>query len=64
MDKNTNEKIGALTIQRYGDRFFALYEGQDLVCVTVYKKGALEVKRRLENSVLGMIQDARDNDKI
>ena len=29
-------------------RFFALYDGDELVCVTVYKKGALEVKRRIE----------------
>ncbi len=37
-------------IQPYGTRYYALYEGEDLVCVTVYKKGALEVKRRLETA--------------
>ncbi len=46
--KEVDEKVKALVIERYGDRFYALYDGQDLVCVTVYKKGALEVKRRLE----------------
>lgn len=30
------------------DRFFALYESGKLLCVTVYKKGAWAVKRRLE----------------
>jgi len=46
--KEVDEKTKALVIQRYGDRYYALYDGEDLVCVTVYKKGALEVKRRLE----------------
>ena len=30
------------------DRFFALYENGQLLCVTVYKKGAAAVERRLE----------------
>ncbi len=38
-----------LRIVRYGkSRFWALYDGQDLVAVTVYKRGAQEVRRRLE----------------
>jgi hypothetical protein len=38
-----------LWVERYNEtKFFALYDGNDLVCVTVYKKGANEVKRRLE----------------
>jgi len=41
-------KANVFHVQPYGDRYFALYEGEELVCVTVYKKGALEVKRRLE----------------
>ena len=37
-----------LRIERYGNsRFWALYEGKDLVVVTVYKRGAREVQRRL-----------------
>lgn len=37
-----------LRIARYGKtRFWALYDGQDLVVVTVYKRGAREVQRRL-----------------
>ena len=30
------------------NRYFALYDQEELVCVTVYKKGAREVKRRIE----------------
>ncbi|MEI9475609.1 MAG: hypothetical protein WCO26_03435 [Deltaproteobacteria bacterium] len=29
-------------------RYFALYDQGELVCVTVYKKGAQEVRRRIE----------------
>jgi hypothetical protein len=47
-NKGLDERSKILVIQPYGDRYFALYDGEDLVCVTVYKKGALEVKRRLE----------------
>ena len=37
-----------LRIVRYGtSRFWALYDGPDLVVVTVYKRGAQEVQRRL-----------------
>lgn len=36
-----------MKIEKYG-RFWAVYDEKDiLVCVTVYKKGAIEVKRRL-----------------
>ncbi|MBI2060644.1 MAG: hypothetical protein HYT87_12815 [Nitrospirae bacterium] len=36
-------------VERYdGSRFWAVYDAAgELVCVTVYKKGALEVARRL-----------------
>jgi len=30
------------------DRYFALYDQGELVCITVYKKGAQEVRRRIE----------------
>jgi hypothetical protein len=46
--KEVDEKANTLVIQPYGGRYYALYDGEDLVCVTVYKEGALEVKRRLE----------------
>ena len=35
-----------MSLQKYG-RFWAVYEGEELVCITVYKKGAMEVMRRL-----------------
>jgi len=34
-------------IDKYSDRTFALYDGGNLVCVTAYRKGAEEVRRRL-----------------
>ena len=41
-----------MKIDRYGNtRFFALYDADgSLVCVTVYRKGAEEVRRRLEQA--------------
>jgi hypothetical protein len=46
-----------MTIQKYG-RFFAVYDDKAaLLCVYVYKKGALEVVRRL-NSHCGSEQKA------
>jgi predicted nuclease with TOPRIM domain len=30
------------------ERYFALYENGKLLCLTVYKKGAMEVKTRIE----------------
>ena len=39
-----------MRIARYGNtRHWAVYEGATLVCVCLYKKGALEVLRRLSN---------------
>ena len=36
----------SLTLQKYG-RFWAVYDQGTLVVVTVYRKGALEVMKRL-----------------
>jgi len=36
-----------LTIEKWG-RWWALFEGEDMLAVILYKKGALEVKRRIE----------------
>ena len=50
------EKLGNFTIEPWGEKYYALYDGDELVCVTVYKKGALEVMRRLsvkENGLNG-----------
>ncbi len=41
------EKLGDYSIEPYGSKYYALYKGDHLICVTVYKKGAVEVMRRL-----------------
>ncbi len=43
------------TVERYRKtRFWAVYDAGELVCVTVYKKGANAVKARLEGQRLGV----------
>ena len=45
-------QIGAFTLDYFyntGHPTFAVYEGSDLVCVCVYRCGAEEVIRRLNN---------------
>lgn len=38
-----------ITVERYRTtRFWAVYDAGELVCVTVYKKGASAVKKRLD----------------
>ncbi len=49
------EKLGNFSIEPWGEKFFALYDGNELVCVTVYKKGALEVMRRLSEKRNGLV---------
>ena len=39
--------IDRFRVDHYGTRFFAVYDGEELVAVTDYRKGAEEVKRRL-----------------
>jgi len=34
-------------IGKWDNRNFALYDGENLVCVTLYRKGAEEVRRRM-----------------
>ncbi len=51
----TNERFN---ITRYGNRFWALYDGEDLICVTVYRRGAREVKRLIEELVAQIPQEA------
>lgn len=35
------------TVAKYGTRYWAVYQGDELICVTVYRRGALEVAHRL-----------------
>jgi len=40
-----------VTVERYRTtRFWAVYESGELLCVTVYKKGAQAVKHRIERA--------------
>ncbi len=39
--------LAPYTVQHYRYRFWAVYCGHELVAVTVYRKGAAEVARRL-----------------
>jgi hypothetical protein len=38
-----------ITITRYGRRHWAVYQQGDLLCVTLYKRGAIAVKAALES---------------
>jgi hypothetical protein len=40
-------KRALIEVKRYGTRNWAVYEGGELLAVTVYKKGAMAVARRL-----------------
>lgn len=43
-------EAGDYSIEPYGEKFYGLYKGTELVAVFVYKRGALEVMRRLSES--------------
>ena len=45
------EAYPQLKVEKWNRRHWAVYDGPELVCVTVYKKGAVEVKRRLEDAM-------------
>ena len=45
------EAYQQLKVEKWDRRHWAVYDGPDLVCVTLYKKGAVEVKRRLEDAM-------------
>jgi hypothetical protein len=50
-DRLRKGRCRELHIRRYRRRFWAVYDGNgDLVCVTVYKRGAREVVRRLTSA--------------
>ena len=45
------EAYQQLKVEKWNRRHWAVYDGPELVCVTLYKKGAVEVKRRLEDAM-------------
>lgn len=47
-----------MRLEKYkGGRHWAVYDGQELVCLTVYKVGGLEVIRRLTTESNKSIED-------
>jgi hypothetical protein len=47
-ERNRTETVNGFRIEPYSNRFWAVYdETSALVCVTVYRRGAREVVRRL-----------------
>ena len=48
------------TFRRYKWRFWAVYCGAALVCVTVYRKGAREVARRLNSLAVPSMEGNAD----
>jgi hypothetical protein len=50
-----------MDIVKWG-RFFALYDGEELICVTVYRRGAEAVKKRIEE-LRAIIQNLQTNEK-
>ncbi|XMB66254.1 hypothetical protein RI065_08105 [Mycoplasmatota bacterium zrk1] len=38
-----------LRIEKYKDTYWAVYDGEELVCVTVYKKGAVGVVEKIKS---------------
>ena len=48
MRRYYEDALEGFVITPHDERFFALYDAEyELVCVTVYKRGAAEVRRRL-----------------
>ena len=48
------------SVRRYKYRFFAVYCGHELVCVTVYRKGAEEAARRLNALSTRRMEESRN----
>ena len=58
------EPCPQLKVEKWDHRHWAVYDGPELVCVTVYKKGALEVKRRLENTVPSEVEPTTSRSSV
>ena len=48
LTSGTNREVET-KVTRYGDRYWAVYLNEQLLAVTVYKKGALAVQHALES---------------
>jgi hypothetical protein len=52
--------LARFKIEKYqGSRFYAIYDGEELVAVTVYKKGAREIERRMIGYELALLSERR-----
>jgi hypothetical protein len=56
------EKI--LSIEKWDTRFWAVYEGNELVAVTVYRKGAIRVKERIEELRAIIERSEHDTERV
>jgi hypothetical protein len=53
--------LGRFRVLKYPDsRFYGVYDSDTLVCVTVYKKGAKEVERRLIGYELALLSMSKE----
>ena len=53
--------LGRFIVKKYKDsRFHGVYDGNTLICVTVYKKGAKEVERRLIGYELALLSVSKE----
>ena len=50
------------SIEKWNHRHWAVFDGSELVCVTVYRKGALEVKKRLEQKASEQLRTDSQSD--
>ena len=57
--------LGRFRVEKYeGTRFYGVYDGDSLVCVTVYKKGAREVERRLIGYELALLSLSKELQEV
>ena len=55
-DVQASDLNARFRVEKYGYRSFAVYDKEQLVVVTVYKRGAIEVAKRLETFTGGGIK--------
>lgn len=53
-----------LKLEKHGERYWAIYDGHDLICITVYRKGAVEVINRLSTKSFKEKQETTQKEKL
>ncbi len=61
-DYNDSSSRPNIDIRKYGQRFFAIYVDNELLCVTVYRKGAMAVEAYIE-SLYAQLEQAEERAK-